>query len=90
MDGGAVRHNFGRGPLPRNHPCKICFNMVQQKFASIHVCALIWFSSFRKDLNVIHYLNMTNLHNRYRLAESKIKKENTKYMLHYSFPCSYN
>ena len=34
---------------------------------------LIWFSSFRgKDLNVIFYQNMPNLHNRYKSAEKKI------------------
>jgi hypothetical protein len=32
---------------------------------------LIWFSGFRgKDLNVIFYQNMTNLHNRYISAET--------------------
>jgi hypothetical protein len=31
---------------------------------------LIWFSGFRgKDLNVIFYQNMPNLHNRYKSAE---------------------
>jgi hypothetical protein len=34
---------------------------------------LIWFSGFRgKDLNVIFYQNMPNLHNRYKSAEQKI------------------
>jgi hypothetical protein len=34
--------------------------------------ALIWFSGFRgKDLNVIFYQNMPNLHNRYKSAERK-------------------
>ena len=34
---------------------------------------VIWFSSFRgKDLNVIFYQNMPNLHNRYKSAERKI------------------
>jgi hypothetical protein len=34
---------------------------------------LIWFSGFRgKDLNVIFYQNMPNLHNRYKSAERKI------------------
>jgi hypothetical protein len=33
---------------------------------------LIWFSGFRaKDLNVILYQNMPNLHNRYKSAERK-------------------
>ena len=35
--------------------------------------ALIWFSGFRgKDLNVIFYQNMPNLHNWYKSAERKI------------------
>jgi hypothetical protein len=35
---------------------------------------LIWFSGFRgKDLNVIFYQNMPNLHNRYISAERKIR-----------------
>ena len=29
MEGGAVRHNFERDP-PRNHPCQVWFNLVQQ------------------------------------------------------------
>ena len=34
---------------------------------------LIWFSGFRgKDLNVILYQNMPNLHNQYKSAERKI------------------
>jgi hypothetical protein len=50
---------------------------------------LIWFSDFRgKDLNVIFYQNMPNLHNRYKLAERKISQKNPEYMLNYSFPCS--
>ena len=36
---------------------------------------LIWFSGFRgKDLNVIFYQNMPNLHNRNKLAERKISQ----------------
>jgi hypothetical protein len=50
--------------------------------------ALIWFSSFREDLNVIFYQNMPNLHNRYKLAERKISQKNPEYMLNYSLPCS--
>ena len=50
---------------------------------------LIWFSGFRgKDLNVIFYQNMPNLHNRYKSAERKISQKKTEYMLNYSFPCS--
>jgi hypothetical protein len=50
---------------------------------------LIWFSGFRgKDLNVIFYQNMPNLHNRYKSAERKISQKNAEYMLNYSLPCS--
>jgi hypothetical protein len=43
---------------------------------------LIWFSGFRgKDLNVIFYQNMPNLHNRYKSAERKISQKNSEYML---------
>jgi hypothetical protein len=46
---------------------------------------LIWFSGFRgKDLNVIFYQNMPNLHNRYKSAERKISQKKTEYMLNYS------
>jgi hypothetical protein len=49
---------------------------------------LIWFSGFRgEDLNVIFYQNIPNLHNRYKSAERKIKK-NPEHMLNYSWPCS--
>jgi hypothetical protein len=41
---------------------------------------LIWFSGFRgKDLNVIFYQNMPNLHNRYKSAERKISQKNPEY-----------
>ena len=50
---------------------------------------LIWFSGFRgKDLNVIFYQNMPNLHNWYKSAERKISQENPEYMLNLSFLCS--
>jgi hypothetical protein len=50
---------------------------------------VIWFSGFRgKDLNVIFYQNMSNLHNRYKSAERKISQKNMEYMLNYSLPCS--
>jgi hypothetical protein len=50
---------------------------------------LVWFSSFkRKDLNVIFYQNMPNLHNRYKSAERNISQKNPEYMLNYSFACS--
>jgi hypothetical protein len=38
---------------------------------------LIWFSGFRgKDLNVLFYQNMPNLHNRYKSAERKFLQKN--------------
>ena len=50
---------------------------------------LIWFCGFRgKDLNVIFYQNMPNLHNRYKSAERKISQKYLEYVLNYSFPCS--
>jgi hypothetical protein len=50
---------------------------------------LIWFSGFRgKDLNVIFYQNMPNLHNRYKSAERKISQKNLEYLLNYSLPCN--
>jgi hypothetical protein len=54
---------------------------------------LIWFSSSTgKDLNVIFYQNMPNLHNRYKSAERKISQKNPEYynnnVLFYSLPCS--
>ena len=49
---------------------------------------LIWFSSFRGDLNVICYQNMSNLYNRYKSAERNISQKKTEYMLNYSLPCS--
>ena len=40
----------------------------------------IWLSSFRgKDLNVILYQNMPNLHNWYKSAERKILQKNPEY-----------
>jgi hypothetical protein len=42
---------------------------------------LIWFSGFRgKDLNVIFYQNMPNLHNRYKSAERKISQKSPEYI----------
>ena len=58
MEGGTVGHNFERDPH-KDHLCQVWF--------------IIWFSGFRgKDLNVIFYQNMPNLHNRYKSAERKI------------------
>jgi hypothetical protein len=41
-----------------------------------------------KDLNVIFYQNMPNLHNLYKSAERKISQKNPEHMLDYSLPCS--
>jgi hypothetical protein len=50
---------------------------------------LIWFSGFRgKDLNVVFYQNMANLHNQFKSAERKISQKNPEFILNYSFPCS--
>jgi hypothetical protein len=52
---------------------------------------VIWFSGFRgKDLNVIFYQIMPNLHNQYKSAERKISQKNPEYMLNYSLPSSYS
>jgi hypothetical protein len=41
----------------------------------------VWFSGFRgKDLNVIIYQNMPNLHNRYKSAERKISQKTLEYI----------
>jgi hypothetical protein len=50
---------------------------------------LIWFSGFReKDLNVIFYQNMPNLHNQYKSAERQNSQKNQDYMLNYLLSCS--
>jgi hypothetical protein len=50
---------------------------------------LSWLGGFRgKDLNVIFYQNMTNLHNLNKSAERKISQKSPEYMLNYSLPCS--
>ena len=41
--------------------------------------ALIWFSGFREDLNVIFYQNMSNLYYQYKSAERKISQKNSEY-----------
>jgi hypothetical protein len=62
-----------KGILPRTIPARF---------------GLTWFSGFiGKDLNVIFYQNMPNLHNRYKSAEKKNSQKNPEYMLNYSFPC---
>jgi hypothetical protein len=51
-----------KGTLPRTIPARF---------------GLIWLRGFRgKDLNVIFYQNMPNLHNRYKSAERKISQKN--------------
>jgi hypothetical protein len=51
---------------------------------------LIWFSGFRgKDLNVIVYQNMPNLHNQYKSAERKISQKNSEFKMSSNFNCSY-
>jgi hypothetical protein len=52
-----------------DHPSQFLLNLVQQ---------------FQRDLNVIFYQNMPNLHNRYKSAERKISQKNPEYMLNYS------
>ena len=60
MESGTVGHNFEMG-LPKNYPSQIC---------------LIWFSGLRgKDLNVIFYQNMPNLHIRYKSAEKNFTEK---------------
>ena len=50
---------------------------------------LIWFCGFRgKDLKLIFYQNMPNLHNRNKSAERKISQKSPEYMLNYSLQCS--
>jgi hypothetical protein len=61
------------GDHPRTNPAKF---------------ALIWFSGFREDLNVIFYQNMSNLYNQYKSVERKISQKNPEYMLIYSFSCN--
>ena len=75
MEAGAVGHN-----LKETHP-----GTIPARFG------LIWFSGFRgEDLNAIFYQNMSNLHNRYILAERKISQKNPEYMLNYFLPYSYS
>ena len=50
--------------------------------------ALIWFSGFREDLNVIFYQNMSNLYDQYKSVERKNSQKNPEYMLIYSLSCS--
>jgi hypothetical protein len=65
MEGGVVGHIFEIG-LPKDYLCHPWFNLVQR---------------FRgKDLNVIFYQNMPNLHNRYKSAERKISQKSPEYI----------
>jgi hypothetical protein len=54
--------------LKRDHP-----RTIPAKFA------LIWFSSFREDLNVIFYQNMSNLYDQYKSVERKISQKNSEW-----------
>jgi hypothetical protein len=63
-------HSFYIGPIGsfynQVNACQVWFN---------------WFSSFRgKDLNVIFYQNMPNVHNRYKSAERKISQKSPEYI----------
>jgi hypothetical protein len=75
LNGGRVcQDTILKGTQSRNPPARL---------------GLIWFRGFRgKDLNVIFYQNMPNLHNRYKSTERKISQKITEYRLSYSFPCS--
>ena len=65
MEGGAVGHNL-KGTHQGTIPARF---------------GLIWFSGFRgKDLNVIFYQNMPNLHNLHKSAERKISQKNGIYV----------
>ena len=55
MEGGAVGHNFEMG-LPKDYPCQVWFNLVQPFQRKRFKCDLL--------------SNMTNLHNRYKSAET--------------------
>ena len=60
MDGG-LSDTILKGDHPKTIPAKF---------------ALIWFSSFRKDLNVIFYKKkILDLHNQYKSAERKISQK---------------
>ena len=63
MEGG-VSDTILKGTHPRTIPAMF---------------GLIWFSGFRgKNLNVIFYQNIPNLHNRYKSAERKISQKNSR------------
>jgi hypothetical protein len=67
MEGGAVGHNFERDP-PKDHPCQVWCNLVQQFRRKRFKCDL--------------YQNMPNLHIRYKSAERKISQKNPEYVTH--------
>jgi hypothetical protein len=58
-----------------DHPSQFLLNLVQQ---------------FQRDLNVIFYQNMPNLHNWNKSAERKNSQKYLDYRLYYSLPCSSN
>jgi hypothetical protein len=60
MEGGDVGHNFERDP-PRDHPCQVWFNLVQQFLRSRFKCDLVQ--------------SMPNLHNRHKSAERNISQK---------------
>jgi hypothetical protein len=66
MEGGAVRHNFERDP-PKDHPCQVCFNLVQQFQRRRFKCDLLSKYAY--------------LHNRHKSAERKISQKNPEYIL---------
>jgi hypothetical protein len=51
-----------------------------------------WLLLLKLDISsIVHYcfiIPSPTKHNRYKLAERKISRKNTEYMLNYSFPCS--
>jgi hypothetical protein len=69
MEGGAVGHNF-----ERDHPCQVCFNLVQRFQRRRFKCDLL--------------SKYDNLHNRYKSAERKISQKSPEYMFNYSLPCT--
>jgi hypothetical protein len=58
----------------RDPPWQVWFNFVQRFQRKRFKCDLL--------------SKLSNLHNRYKLAERKISQKNPEYMLNYSFPCS--
>jgi hypothetical protein len=73
------------GPLPKLCPAVALSRQDGHHSAVVLLlkAALIQVSDYRLlgDLNVIFYQNMPNLHNRYKSAERKIKKNKPEHML---------